>query len=44
MRYNLEDLRGDIFGSIVSAVVALPLALAFCIRNRPRLIREQHDD
>ncbi len=28
-RYTLEALRGDIFGGITSAVVALPLALAF---------------
>ena len=29
MRYDLETLRGDLFGGIASAVVALPLALAF---------------
>ena len=29
MGYSLSTLRGDIFGGITAAVVALPLALAF---------------
>ena len=29
MNYNLNTLRGDLFGGITSAVVALPVALAF---------------
>ena len=29
MRYGLHDLRGDLFGGLTSAVVGLPVALAF---------------
>ena len=29
MNYGLEDLRGDVFGGLTSAVVGLPVALAF---------------
>ena len=32
-RFDLNALRGDIFGGIVSAVVALPLALAFGVAS-----------
>ena len=33
MQFNLKTLRGDIFGGIASAVVALPLALAFGVAS-----------
>ena len=33
MRFDLNTLRGDIFGGIVAAVVALPLALAFGVAS-----------
>ena len=33
MKYDLQALRGDIFGGITSAVVALPVALAFGIAS-----------
>jgi SulP family sulfate permease len=29
LNYNLQTLRGDVFGGITSAVVGLPVALAF---------------
>ncbi len=31
--FDLKTLRGDIFGGIASAVVALPLALAFGVAS-----------
>ncbi len=33
MQFDLKTLRGDIFGGIASAVVALPLALAFGVAS-----------
>ena len=33
MSYNLETLRGDIFGGITAAVVGLPVALAFGVAS-----------
>jgi len=33
MKFNLQALRGDLFGGITSAVVALPVALAFGIAS-----------
>ena len=33
MKYDLQALRGDVFGGITSAVVALPVALAFGIAS-----------
>ncbi len=33
MKYDLQTLRGDLFGGITSAVVALPVALAFGIAS-----------
>ena len=33
MTYNLQTLRGDAFGGLTSAVVALPLALAFGVAS-----------
>ena len=32
-RYDLQTLRGDVFGGIISAVVGLPVALAFGIAS-----------
>ena len=32
-RYNLQTLRGDVFGGITSAVVGLPIALAFGVAS-----------
>jgi SulP family sulfate permease len=32
-RFNLTNLRGDIFGGLTAAVVALPLALAFGVQS-----------
>ena len=29
MKYDLRDLRGDVYGGLTSAVVGLPVALAF---------------
>ena len=33
MRYDLQTLRGDIFGGVTSAVVGLPVALAFGVAS-----------
>lgn len=33
MGYSLEQLRGDVFGGLTAAVVALPLALAFGVAS-----------
>ena len=33
MKYDLDTLRGDLFGGITSAVVALPVALAFGVAS-----------
>ena len=33
MNYSLRDLRGDLFGGIISAVVALPPSLAFGVAS-----------
>ena len=33
VRYNLDTLRGDLFGGITSAVVGLPIALAFGVAS-----------
>ena len=33
MSYNLETLRGDVFGGITAAVVGLPVALAFGVAS-----------
>ena len=33
MRFDLKTLRGDIFGGVLSAVVSLPLALAFGVAS-----------
>ena len=33
MSYNLETLRGDLFGGVTSMVVALPVALAFGVAS-----------
>ena len=33
MKYNLQTLRGDIFGGITAAVVGLPVALAFGVAS-----------
>ena len=33
MRYNLQTIRGDVFGGITAAVVSLPLALAFGVAS-----------
>ena len=33
MRFDLQTLRGDIFGGIAAAVVSLPLALAFGVAS-----------
>lgn len=33
MKYDIETLRGDLFGGLTSAVVALPVALAFGIAS-----------
>ena len=33
MKYDLETLRGDLFGGITAAVVALPVALAFGVAS-----------
>ena len=33
MNYSLQTLRGDVFGGLTSAVVALPLALAFGVAS-----------
>ena len=32
-RYNIQTLRGDVFGGITSAVVGLPIALAFGVAS-----------
>ena len=32
-KYNLEALRGDVFGGLIAAVVGLPLALAFGVAS-----------
>ena len=31
--FNLDNLRGDFFGGLTAAVVALPLALAFGVSS-----------
>ena len=33
MKYNLDTLRGDLFGGLTSAVVALPVSLAFGVAS-----------
>ena len=33
MRYDLETLRGDLFGGITSTIVALPVALGFGVAS-----------
>ncbi|WP_281300327.1 MULTISPECIES: SulP family inorganic anion transporter [unclassified Iodidimonas] len=33
MSYNVDQIRGDIFGGVTAAVVALPLALAFGVAS-----------
>ncbi len=33
MRYNLQTFRGDVFGGVTSAVVGLPVALAFGVAS-----------
>ena len=33
MKYDLRTFRGDLFGGITSAVIALPVALAFGIAS-----------
>ena len=33
MRYDLQTLRGDVFGGVTSAVVGLPVALAFGVAS-----------
>ncbi|GER03666.1 hypothetical protein JCM17846_13480 [Iodidimonas nitroreducens] len=33
MSYNVDQIRGDIFGGLTAAVVALPLALAFGVAS-----------
>ena len=33
MKYDLETLRGDLFGGVTAAVVALPVALAFGVAS-----------
>ena len=33
MKYDLQTLRGDIFGGITAAVVGLPVALAFGVAS-----------
>lgn len=33
MSYSLETLRGDVFGGLTAAVVALPLSLAFGVAS-----------
>ena len=33
MKYDLKTFRGDLFGGITSAVIALPVALAFGIAS-----------
>ena len=33
MSYNLQTLRGDVFGGITATIVALPVALAFGVAS-----------
>ena len=33
MKYDLDTLRGDLFGGLTSAVVALPVSLAFGVAS-----------
>ncbi len=33
MTYDLHTLRGDIFGGVTAAIVALPVALAFGVAS-----------
>ena len=33
MKYDLDTLRGDVFGGLTSAVVALPVSLAFGVAS-----------
>ena len=41
MKYDLKTFRGDLFGGITSAVIALPVPLAFGIASGLRAVPDQ---